>query len=69
VETQAGTFTFEVIDGTIYLTDYDLNWGWGANTYYQWNGDLVVSLYRGWYGHQTIKAWLDGDGNLQVSVW
>jgi hypothetical protein len=69
INTSAGSFTFEVVNGTIVLSDYTLNYGWSGSYYYESDGDMVLTLYRYWGGSVTIKAWIDTDGNLRVSSW
>jgi Flp pilus assembly pilin Flp len=69
ISTSAGSFTFEVVDGDIVLSDYTLNYGWGGSYYYESDGDMVLTLNRYWGGSVTIKAWLDTDGILHVASW
>jgi len=69
ISTSAGSFTFEVVDGEIVLSDYTLNHGWGGSYYYESDGDMVITLNRRWGGSVTIKAWLDTDGILHVASW
>ena len=51
------------------LADYDLKKGWSGYMYYQSDGTLVMKLERNRGGSLTIKAWLDGNGNLHVDTY
>ena len=67
--TSSGTWTFEAVDGSISLDSYTVNSGWSGYYYYESDGDMVLKLEH-WNGsRQTVKAWLDDDGFLHISVW
>ncbi|MGA9598534.1 MAG: Flp family type IVb pilin [Acidimicrobiia bacterium] len=69
VSTSAGAFTIKVVNGTITLADYSLNWGWTGSYYYQTDGTMVINLYRNYGGHVTVKSWLDSYGTLHIDTW
>ena len=69
VTVSSGTWTFEAVNGNISLDSYSLNWGWSGYYYYESDGDMVLKLEHYTGAQQTIKAWLDDDGFLHISVW